>query len=339
MSIIVILDIVLLIFLIIFLSYFSSNLRLIDYPNDRKIHKGKIPLVGGIAIYISIIFAILFLEVHNWLIILVFSSSVIVLFGALDDALQLGVSVRLISQFIAALVIVGSGLSIVDIGDYALINPIELGMFAILLTFLSVIGLTNAINFMDGIDGLASSLVFISILSIYIFSIFDGGLTDGDFLILLLFNILVFFLINIGWTPIRKIFLGDSGSTMLGFIVAWLLIYYAHPNIRSLHPVLTIWCVTIPVFDMITVTIRRLSNKSNPFKPDRNHIHHILLDKGFSSKNVLFIIVIFACSLNIIGGFIYFWQGPFPALITYFLCFFLYFATNTLMQKKFISNN
>ena len=109
------------------------------------------------------------------LLIIILSSGIILVLGALDDAIELGVTVRLISQLIASLIVLGSGLSIIDIGDYYYFAPIELGIFGILLTLLSVIGLTNAINFIDGIDGLCSGLVLSALFSLFFYIYFSGN--------------------------------------------------------------------------------------------------------------------------------------------------------------------
>ena len=256
--------------------------------------------------------------------IIFLSSSVIVILGAIDDSLQLGVTIRLVSQLIASLVVIGSGLQIVDIGAYSNISAIHLGHFGILLTIISVIGLINAFNFIDGIDGLSSGLFFVAISSILFFSYVDGGINNSDVLFLLLLFTMIFLIFNLGFIKNKKIFLGDSGSTLLGFIIAWLLIYFAHPNFRNIHPVLTIWCVTLPVFDLVAVIIRRLLKKINPLRPDRRHIHHLFLRKGYSQRFTLITIIIFSILSSIFGIFIFLAFGPFPCLLSYIILFFFY---------------
>ena len=324
--------------LIFTLSYLAPYLKLIDIPNERKIHDGNIPLVGGLTIYLSLILFFPFMSIPFWLAIIIFSAGIIVLFGAIDDALQLGISIRLISQIIAGLIVVGSGLTIVDIGGYMFLQPIKLGIFGILLSLLCVVGLTNAINFMDGIDGLSSGLTLISLFSIYVFSIFDGGLRDGNILVILGICLLIFFIFNMGFVKINKIFLGDSGSMMLGYILAWMLIYYSHPNTRSIHPVLTLWCVTLPVFDLLGVILRRISNKINPFKPDRRHLHHLLLQSGLSYRSTLLMILFMSLSSSIFGITIYKLFGPGPALLSFLFLFIGYIIFSFNLSNKLIKN-
>ena len=152
------------VFFTIFFLFFHKNaqiLKLIDKPNERKLHKGDVPLIGGIVIYLTIISSSLLIINNFYINVIIYSSTIVLLVGIIDDARDLSVSVRLFSQFIATLIILGSGLSIVDIGDYYIFDPFNLGTFGLLLTFISVIGLTNAFNFIDGINGLCSGLITI----------------------------------------------------------------------------------------------------------------------------------------------------------------------------------
>ena len=152
-------------------------------------------------------------------------------------------------------------------------------------------GLTNSFNFIDGLDGLCSSTTIISIISIFLFAFFDNKIDqsfDFTFFIFFILNLLFFILFNLSNS--YMIFLGDAGSLFLGFYVSCLLIYFSQSNNNILHPVLTIWCVTLPVYDIFSVTFRRIINKKSPFNADRTHIHHFLLQVGFSQKKVLILI-------------------------------------------------
>lgn len=321
-------------FIFIFItSYLAPFFNLVDFPSQRKLHQGEIPLVGGISIYLSILISLFYKDFDFTLLIIILSSGIILVLGVLDDSFELGIVVRLISQLIASLIVIGTGLSIIDIGDYYYFSPIQLGMFGILLTVFSVIGLTNAINFVDGIDGLCSGLVSIALLTLFIYIYFSGN-NEIAIIKLFLTSISAFLLVNLGLIPFKKVFLGDAGSMVLGFILSWLLIYYSHPSIRYLHPVLTIWCVALPVFDLLGVIIRRTLRKINPFKSDRRHIHHILLDLGYSTIKVLIILLSTSFTLSIIGGIVYFTLGPLPALLTYFILFSIYLYFSLILSRK-----
>ena len=126
---------------------------------------------------------------------------------------------------------------------------------------------------------------------------------------------------------------------MLGFILAWLLIYYSHPSIGSIHPALTMWCVTVPVYDMFGVILRRILHKKNPFRPDRRHIHHIFVDRGFNSNFVLIIILIYAILSNILGFTIYSLFGPDISLIFFIFWFLIYLIAIRIFLKNFKLKN
>ena len=321
-------------FFIIFFSFLSPHIKLLDTPNSRKLHKGPVPLVGGISIYLTILIILPFLDIDYSLLIIILSSGVILVLGVLDDAFELGIVIRLISQLIAGLIVVGAGISIIDVGDYAYIKPIELGTLGILLTIISVMGLTNAINFIDGIDGLCSGLVLLALIVLVCFIYLSGSSLNITLIGVLLVSILTFLIANIGITPIKKVFLGDAGSMVLGFILSWLLIYYSHPTSRHIHPVLALWCVPIPIYDLLGVIIRRLIRKINPFKSDRRHIHHILIDLGLKPKHVFLIIVFFSIIISITGGIVYFSFGPAPALLCYFILFLVYIYISLALSRK-----
>ena len=312
-------------FLIYFLMKTSNFLNLIDRPNERKKHKGNIPMIGGIAIYINLLIYSYFYELNYHLNVIIYTSSILLILGAIDDSIELGVIFRLSAQLISCLVIIGSGLIITNIGNYMYFPKIEIGLLSVAFTVLCVIGLTNAFNFMDGIDGLCAGLVLISISSIILFSLIGNTIDLFDsyeFFIIICVSLVLFLFFNL--TSVSKIFLGDSGSMTLGFLVSWFLILFSQSENFVIHPVLTIWCVTIPVFDLIAVFIRRISRGINPFIPDRRHVHHLLLELGFSDSKTLAIILLFSAFLNFIGFFIFIVFGPMPALLSFIICLFMY---------------
>ncbi|PPR53104.1 MAG: Undecaprenyl-phosphate alpha-N-acetylglucosaminyl 1-phosphate transferase [Alphaproteobacteria bacterium MarineAlpha5_Bin6] len=316
------------VFLVYFLSFFSKKLNLIDLPDHRKLHSGEIPLIGGLCIYLSILITAFFHEYTYEIKLILFSSGLILLLGLIDDSKQIGVTIRLSAQIITILIVINGGLSIVDLGGYYYFDAFNLGILKFLMTTLAILALTNGINFIDGIDGLASGIIVISLFSIFGYSYFEGNLNNISIIIFLSISLLVFIFFNLEILFLKKIFLGDSGSTTLGFILGFLLIYFTHPEHRNFHPVLAAWCVSLPIFDLVTVVIRRLYRKINPFKPDRRHIHHLLLDKKISPRRVLLIILSTSVTLNIIGGIIYFTLGPLESLIGYVVFMLIYLVSS-----------
>ena len=322
-------------FLLLLFRFFATKINLIDKPNYRKKHKGNIPLVGGLIIYFNIFFYSFFFDTSPHMSIILYTSIILVLLGALDDAIEIGVIFRLITQLICCLILIGSGLVINNIGDYMFMPNIQIGILSVVFTVFSVIGLTNSFNFIDGVDGLCGSLALISIISILVISFLNNTILhviDFNYLILISLTLFVFIFFNT--TNFLKIFLGDSGSIFLGFVVSWILISMSQNENQIIHPVLTIWCVTLPVFDITSVVIRRSLRGINPFKPDRRHVHHILIEMGYSKILTTLIIVTLSLVLNSFGIMIYYLSGPFPALISFFLLLFLYVIFMINLSRK-----
>jgi len=328
----IILSSLLTLFLCIFLSYISPSLNLLDYPNKRKIHSVPVPLVGGISIISSFIIFTFFLDADVTFKFVIYSSVIVLLFGLIDDIFDIGITIRLIAQFVACLLIIETGLKIVDLGYYDFLPYFSLGFFSILVTFICVVGLTNAFNFIDGIDGFCSSQVIISLLSLIFLSTNIVEANIINLILILIFCILIGFFLNLG-ILFNKIFLGDSGSTTLGFLVAWFLIYFSFKNF--IHEALIIWCVTLPVYDMLRVVFQRLYQRRNPFKPDRSHVHHIFLSLGYSNKSILFITIIYSLISSLLGNIIFNILGADYNIIIYIIWFAIYFILiNFLISKK-----
>ena len=328
------LSIFLFIILYFFFKYISKYLGLIDHPNSRKNHKGNIPLIGGLIIYFNIFFFMFLFDASYYFSVIFYTSSILLILGAIDDSRELGVTFRLVSQLISCLIIVGSGLVITNIGDYGFLPNIKIGILSTIFTVFCVIGLTNSFNFIDGVDGLCGGLFLISLSTLLIFAYISQTyylFEDLELILILLITIILFLIFNM--SSKFKIFLGDSGSMTLGFIMAWFLILYTQVY-QVIHPVLAMWCVTLTTFDIITVVIRRILRNKNPFKPDRRHIHHLLLDRGGKHYEVTITILIIASLFNMLGIFTLHNYGPLVSLSAYFFLFIAYFLINIKLSRK-----
>jgi len=329
-----------LIFVIIFIlnlvlfTKISKKINLVDNPNNRKIHLTPTPMVGGIVIIFSILIISFFVEASESIFFIFYVSLIIFLIGILDDMFQINIQIRFFFQFLASSLIIGSGIKIINLGGFSVIPSFELGIFGIFLTFFAVLCLINAINFLDGLNGLSSGTIIISLLSIFIFSFFEGKIINESIFYFLLLSIFCFFLINIGKTPFKIIFLGDSGSTTLGFLLSFFLIYFTLPETRFMHPVLAIWCIAFPMYELLSVIIKRIYLRINIFNPDNRHIHHILLKNNFSQGSTLFILLFISALLNFSGFIIYILMGPGPSLVSFIILFFVYYNLSNFYYKK-----
>lgn len=302
----------------------SEPLSLIDKPSNRKRHKNAVPAIGGLAIYLVIIAAIVIFNYQAKLYWFMFSVSILVFIGALDDAFCLGVRIRFASQVLATVVMLsGSSLWIHSLGLSAEWLDVGTRWLGIPVTIFAVVGLTNGFNMADGIDGLASGQMLVGLVSVCLtLYLTHGYVYQLVWLLILISAVFAFWLINLSLIPIRSIFLGDAGSLFLGFTIAWVLIYYTQQPVSLMHPVAALWCVTIPVFDTFVVIARRVKNKRSPFSPDRNHLHYLLVDAGVQPRSTLVVILGGSAMVNIIGIWVTYSVSPLLSLITY--CFLLF---------------
>ncbi|MEO9078805.1 MAG: MraY family glycosyltransferase [Rhodanobacter sp.] len=283
------------------LGRLAAPLGLVDCPDQRKRHIGQIPLIGGIAVFAGVLVAALWLGDHSPFIeVLLGTTCVIALLGAADDRHGLSVRLRVLLQTTAILVVIFStGVYVRTLGQF-MGHELSLGWMGIPFTVVAVIGLINAFNLMDGIDGLAGSLALVSIVSMALF-IGPGDVYRPMLLMALMAaSLLPFLACNLGVVG-RKIFLGDAGSMILGYLIAWSLIRISQVPQTRLAPVGVLWCVALPVLDTLAVMYRRLRARQSPFKPDRGHIHHILMNAGLGPRVTLVCLLVLAGLMALVG--------------------------------------
>ncbi|WP_404539876.1 undecaprenyl/decaprenyl-phosphate alpha-N-acetylglucosaminyl 1-phosphate transferase [Dyella agri] len=279
-------------------------LGLVDRPDQRKQHLGEVPLVGGLAIFMGLIVgAACYGAFRKFEGTLLETAAVLALLGALDDRFGLSVRDRLLTQTIAILTVIAStGVYVHTLGQI-FGHEVALGWLGVPVTVIAVIGLVNAFNMMDGIDGLAGSLTLISIAAVLLFALPTPLHRVVALLALLGAATLPYLAANLGFMG-GKIFLGDAGSTLVGYLLAWALIRMSQIPETHLSPVDVLWCVALPVCDTLSVMYRRMREGQSPFRPDRGHIHHMLLGSGLSPRATLMALVVLAMALASIGAIV-----------------------------------
>ncbi len=239
------------------------------------------------------------INLNNFSISLYICALFIMIFMIFDDYLTISPIYRLLFQFsIVSLMIVMSGEHLHQIGNLLGLGVIELGVFAIPFTIFCVVGLMNAFNMIDGLNGICASLALIPIMYVTFLGNFSYGL------LVPIGSILGFLAYNLGYLgKKRRVFLGDSGSNMLGFAVAFVCIEYSQNINHSsyINPVTALWLVALPLIDCITVMMSRVIKGIMPFNPGRDHLHHKLLDLGIKPKRILIIFVGVSSALALIG--------------------------------------
>ena len=284
----------------------ARRIGLVDKPNDRKHHKGTVPLVGGVSICFVVVHYLFFNP--SWLdnnYVYMLSISILTIVGALDDRFDVSVKFRIVVQAaVSVLMILYSGIMLTDLGDLIGIGNLNLGIFSIPVTVVATLAAINAFNMVDGIDGLLGGLSIVTFSSISVLLYWTGQYNNLYISILFIASILPFILMNLGvFGRKRKVFMGDAGSMMIGFTVIWLLLGASQPHEESvsISPVTCLWLIAVPLMDMVSIIYRRIKTGRSPFKPDRDHIHHILQKNKFSSLSVLLIICVLAAALSTIG--------------------------------------
>ncbi|NLJ19271.1 MraY family glycosyltransferase [Globicatella sulfidifaciens] len=271
----------------------------IDRPSSRKIHKHVMPTLGGLAIFVGSALGLLYLRPqHSELPAIMIGATVITLVGIIDDKFQIRPLTKLIGQLAAASIVISGGVIIEKI-TLPLIGLIEFNQgFAILITVLWIVGITNAINLIDGLDGLASGVTTIGLISILVVSIIDTNV-----IVIYLASILI--AANIGFLAHNfypaKIYMGDTGSMFLGFSIAVISTLGLFKNVTIFSFIVPIIILAIPIFDTLFSIVRRALAGENIMLPDKKHIHYRLMESGFSHRATVLIIYGFSALFGVIA--------------------------------------
>jgi len=282
----------------------GQRIGLVDLPGGRKVHDHPTPLVGGIAMFVAFAFAILVLDSplsgHRALFA---GTLVLVVVGVLDDLHELSARARFGAQILASLIMsLGAGVVLHDLGHLLLAGQlVTLGMLSIPLTVFATVGVINAVNMSDGIDGLAGSLVLVALSALLLIAWPSGQREVIGLLLVLVAVVVAFLAFNLRPKGRALVFMGDAGSMFLGFVLAWFLVRLSQGEARLFDPVTALWIFAMPLIDTVVMMVRRLRLGRSPFAADREHFHHILLAAGFTPKQTLGLVVLLASGCAGIG--------------------------------------
>ncbi|OGB87378.1 hypothetical protein A3H38_05160 [candidate division WOR-1 bacterium RIFCSPLOWO2_02_FULL_46_20] len=286
---------------------FASKIKAIDLPGDRKVHLLPIPRLGGLAIYLGFISAVAgAYSLANFYgsklnysagVGILLAGTIMMLVGLVDDVRGLRATTKLIWQIIAAAVVIYFGVEINFIS-----NPFNglwvIGLWSIPLTLLWIVGMTNAINLIDGLDGLAAGVTAISSITLFFVALRTHQL-GAAILMLALFGAALGFL-RYNFFP-ASIFLGDSGSLFLGFILGSSSVIGVLKTTLVVALIIPVLILGVPIFDTLFAIGRRLSSGKHPFEADNKHIHHMLLRAGFNQREAVLAIYIVCFLLSFIS--------------------------------------
>ena len=308
-------------FLLLFLiSNISYNLNLVDAPNKRKIHLKPTAYTGGIGLCLIYIVAIFLFNFSSEKLNLILSIAFLIgIVGFIDDKKDLNAGSKLSLQIIPIIyLIIIENLSLNHIGNYNYFK-LELNSLTIPFTLIAILFLINSFNYFDGLDGVLSFST-ISTLGILFF------LTPNEniklFLIVILIPILSFLFFNFSIFKLPKLFLGDSGSLLLGFIIAFTLIYLSIQKI--VHPILLAFSVSIFTYEFLSINLIRLKNKKKLFKAGQDHLHHQLFKYNKSIFQTNLFISLANIILFIVGYIGFLLISPLASLILFIVLFIIF---------------
>lgn len=322
----------------------------VDRADHRKLHTGNIPLVGGPAIYFSVMSALLVHHSAPQTLYYFIGGGILMLLGVVDDKRNLRVSLRLFTiMLITIFLFYYAQFRINFLGDLFNTGDIWLDNFALIFTVIAVLGAITAFNMVDGIDGLLGCLSIVTFASLAVLFALSGQIAICAISIAFITALLSFLVCNLDLLLGKKykVFMGDSGSFFIGFSVICLLIIGTQLSSEQLlagdqvvfKPVTALWIIAVPLMDMAANILRRLRKGQSPFMADRGHLHHILQRIGLSDMQVLIFITLLASIFAIIGILAEIYQVSEFIMVSAFVSLFIiyfYFYSHSWKLSTFI---
>ena len=281
---------------------FAHKVGAIDVPKDaRRMHKKPIPRLGGLAIYGGFLCSILiFGQLDETMLCVLLGAAIIVALGIFDDVLALGAKLKFVVQIVAAAIPVCIG--DLQIGLFTNLNPlsdtpfVHLGILAVPVTIIWIVGITNAVNLIDGLDGLAVGVSSIAAITMLAVALLTGNMPIAITMAALAGACIGFMPYNLN--P-AKIFMGDTGSTFLGYMLATESIMGLFKFYAVISFAVPFLILGLPIFDTANAIIRRVAAGRSPMSPDRGHVHHKLIDMGFNQKQAVAILYAISATLGL----------------------------------------
>ncbi|PNV79763.1 MAG: undecaprenyl/decaprenyl-phosphate alpha-N-acetylglucosaminyl 1-phosphate transferase [Dictyoglomus turgidum] len=291
----------------------------VDIPNDRKVHLKPIPRIGGVAFFLSILVVNVIFNKSPVVEKIIFGGLLVFLVGLLDDFVELKPKPKFWLTFLAVLIAVILGVR-VEIWRVPYTKIIIKGFWANVITFVWLLGITNAMNFIDGLDGLAGGVSVISSFSLLIISLILGRIEMALLLSSILGAVLGFLFYNF---PPASIFMGDSGAMFLGFILGAISVIGVLKISTVINLFFPIIVLGFPVLDTAFSIIRRILEGRAPWRYDKDHIHHRFLRLGMSTEQSIAFIYLITICMALLAVIISLLQDPYISAILLFGTLFL----------------
>lgn len=317
----------------------APKLGLVDIPNERSSHKKITPRGAGLIFGFAFLISVLILDFDNFTHIkyTLLAISIVYLGGLIDDIYSVSSRQKFLFITIAAFIVYFNGFQITNIGTF-FDFPVTIGYLSLPFTVFAIVGFTNALNLSDGLDGLAGSLALIILSALCAVGYIHNDNTLLLWSALLMSTVIAFLFLN--WYP-AKVFMGDTGSLLLGFCISILSI----KALDYVNPISILFLTALPIIDTMVVFRRRMQRGLSPFSPDKNHLHHILnnikQDKSFTVRMLLTIQLGFSCIFLQINQ-----KDDVLNLVVFIILFFVFFnlfdprirrrSENARIRKKYL---
>ncbi len=314
----------------------AHKIGAIDVPKDeRRVHKAPTPRLGGLAIFYGFLIALLcYAKIDQQLRGIIIGSLIIVGIGIIDDVKQIRATLKLAAQILAAVITVAHDVRITAISVPEFISQsgvLQLGIWSIPITLMWIVGVTNAVNLIDGLDGLAVGVSSIASFSLFFIAILAGEQNVAIISAALAGGCLGFLPYN--FNP-AKIFMGDTGALFLGYMLSVICIQGLFKGYVVISFIIPLLILGLPLFDTVFAIIRRAWNHKPIMGADRGHLHHKLLDNGFTQKQTVAILYIIASVLGI-SAVLVLERGAYIAALLLLTAVSVAFGLYKLMRKKF----
>ena len=281
----------------------------VDRPGGRKLHLDATPLVGGMAVYVALAAAVAVSPIphlphHSFCLVMLLGAGALLLTGLIDDLYELSPISRFLLQVGICLLMVQFGNArLEDLGQLFSGDVLQLGWMSIPITVFAAMGVINSLNLIDGMDGLSGTLFLVAAGGMALFAALAGSSALFWLLLIAMASVLGYLLLNarFPWNEKARVFLGDAGTLMLGFLLAWCFIRLGNGPSRAFMPMTAVWLFALPLLDTSTVIWRRWREGRSAFSADQNHLHHAFLRAGFSVEQTWARISLLALTLAVFG--------------------------------------
>ncbi len=310
----------------------ARKLGCMDMPGLRRFHKHPTPRWGGVSFFLGVAATLFFWDLDRGTAAYLTAASLLIIIGMRDDIRGLGWKVKFTGMLAAATILIFGGNVVVGhIGRYGDFGKVDLGGGSVVFTYVAVVGVTNAINLIDGLNGLAGGISLIAFLIMGLAASAAGNAQVAIICFAFVGALAGFLRYNF---PKANIFMGDSGSLFLGFSLAVVSILLTQNDTHRVSPMLPVLVLLIPIFDAVRVMFARIFKGRNPFKADKTHLHHLIVRHRYSCITSVIFLWLFTAFCGVLALSLVKYTSVQYAIVTLFLSLLLSFFTASLATRR-----